>query len=103
MAHVAREVSSALQRYEMQEDVFILAALEILAVVGRHPAVGLSQTIHTCSQLHLAESRTVKLKAFSTLKRMGYAGYCALIELASRDYTPLQPFLLEQLARSKAI
>lgn len=99
---IIEEIFTTLSEYETQEDVFLLSALEVIGFIG--PNERSLQRISVIKGLLCEPSlRRLQMACFCTLVQLGFEGFQAIVELASKDYNSLQSVLLENLLQLSAI
>ena len=99
---IIEEVFTAMADYEAQEQVFLAAALEVVGFIG--PNQRSFQRIQIIRQLICEPVLcSIQLNCLCCLLQLGYEGLKTIIELATKDYNKLQPFILCNLLQVRAI
>ncbi len=93
---IIEELFTTLSEYETQEDIYMMSALEVIGLVGPNDRslarIGIIKGLMCEPTL-----KRLQLSCFCTLIQLGFEGFSAIIELASKDFNSLQTFLLQNL------
>lgn len=78
------------------------AALEVIGLMGSsekaHEKINVLKGLICEPQL-----RDLQLNLFACIVKLGYVGFAALVEIASKDYSNLQTFLLNNLLQLRPV
>ena len=99
---IIEEVFLALADYEAQEPIFIAAGLEVIGFIG--PNEKSYERIQVIRQLMCEPAmQSMQVNCMACLLQLGYEGLRHLVELATKDYNRLQPFILCNLLQIRAV
>ena len=90
---VVEEVFTVLADFEAQEPVFLAAALELLGVIGPNERSHMRMSV--IKQIMCERSLySIHINCLCALLQLGIEGLRMLVDLATKDYNGLQPFIL---------
>lgn len=99
---ILEKTISLMQNYESQEELFLVACLEICALFAPHELL-LENLGLICMFITDFNFPTLQKSAFNCLMCMEYEGIKTLVELASKDYQEYQKYILSSLIRTPHI
>jgi hypothetical protein len=99
---ILEKTLSLLQNYESQEELFLIALLEICSIFAPHELL-LDNISLICMFLTDFNFPGLQKAAFNCLMSMEYEGIKTLVELASKDYQEYQKFILTSLLNTPHI
>lgn len=85
---IVEELFTTLSEYETQEEVFLAAVLEVVGLIGPYER-SLARIGILKGLLCEPSLKRLQMNCFSTLIQLGFAGFQAIVDLASKDYNSL--------------
>lgn len=96
------KIVALLQNYNQQEEIFLVACLEICSLYG--PIDILSDNLGLiCMFITDFDFPKLQKATFNCLMSMGYEGIKSLVDLASKDYQDYQSYILNNLIQTPHI
>ena len=95
--HVLQNVFTQLIHYESQDPAFLIAALELIGILGMNEISCNSVSVIRAILCTTEPGSDLQITAINTLVLLGYPGLQILLDLANKDYQQLQQVILSRL------
>lgn len=96
------ELLISLREYQNQEKIYIVAALEVVGLVGPCPAA-LEKIMLIKNILVDPDMSELQTNCVCALLQLGFTGLKIVVDLAAKDFNSLQPSLLSTLLNVRTI
>eukprot|EP01022_Parablepharisma_sp_SALTPOND_P033265 TRINITY_DN88384_c0_g1_i1.p1 TRINITY_DN88384_c0_g1~~TRINITY_DN88384_c0_g1_i1.p1 ORF type:complete len:481 (-),score=44.60 TRINITY_DN88384_c0_g1_i1:2195-3637(-) len=95
--HVLQNVFTQLIHYESQDEIFLVAALELVGFLGPNEISCNSVSVIRAILFAAESGSDLQITAINTLVLLGYPGLQVLVDIANKDYQQLQQVILSRL------